>query len=71
MLLGTGPNSQILEHELGREAIIELAPLPPGDVLRTYADLEASERELGYRPTTTIEDGLARFVAWYRRYHDD
>jgi UDP-glucuronate 4-epimerase len=59
----------VLEEELGMRAEIELAPLPPGDVVRTCADIEASRRDLGFEPTTTIEQGLPRFVAWYREYH--
>jgi UDP-glucuronate 4-epimerase len=59
----------ILEQALGRKAEIELAPLPPGDVVRTCADIEASQRDLGFEPKTPIEDGLPRFVAWYREYH--
>ena len=58
----------VLEQELGMRAEIELAPLPPGDVVRTCADIEASRRDLGFEPRTPIEDGLPRFVAWYRDY---
>jgi UDP-glucuronate 4-epimerase len=60
---------QILEDALGIKAQIELAPLPPGDVVRTCADIEASRRDLGFEPKTPIEEGLPRFVAWYREYH--
>ena len=60
----------VLEQALGRQAEIELAPLPPGDVVRTCADIEASRRDLGFEPQTPIEDGLPRFVAWYRQYHE-
>ena len=59
----------ILEEALGRKAQIQLAPLPPGDVVRTCADIEASTRDLGFEPKTPIEAGLPRFVAWYREYH--
>jgi UDP-glucuronate 4-epimerase len=58
----------VLEKELGMRAEIELAPLPPGDVVRTCADIEASRRDLGFAPKTPIEEGLPRFVAWYREY---
>ncbi len=58
-----------LEDALGVEAQIELAPLPPGDVVRTYADIEVSQRDLGFEPKVPIEEGLPRFVAWYRAYH--
>lgn len=55
-----------LEKALGKSAIIEPRPLQPGDVQRTYADISRAERELGYRPNTSIEVGLARFVEWFR-----
>jgi UDP-glucuronate 4-epimerase len=58
----------VLEKALGMRAEIELAPLPPGDVVRTCADIEASRRELGFAPKTPIEEGLPRFVAWYREH---
>ena len=60
----------VLEQALSRKAEICLAPLPPGDVVRTCADIEASRRDLGFEPETPIEDGLPRFVAWYRAYRD-
>jgi UDP-glucuronate 4-epimerase len=60
---------EILEDALGVKAEIELAPLPPGDVVATYADIEASQRDLGFEPQTPIEEGLPRFVDWYRAYH--
>ncbi len=60
---------KVLEDALGVEAKVELAPLPPGDVVRTCADIEASRRDLGFEPKTPIEEGLPRFVAWYRDYH--
>jgi UDP-glucuronate 4-epimerase len=59
----------VLEEALGMRAEIELAPLPPGDVVRTCADIEASRRDLGFEPSTPIEEGLPRFVEWYRQYH--
>jgi UDP-glucuronate 4-epimerase len=58
----------VLEEALGRKAIIELAPMEPGDVPATFADIADSERELGFKPATPIEQGLPRFVAWYRDY---
>jgi UDP-glucuronate 4-epimerase len=59
----------LLEQALGRSAEVHLAPLPPGDVVRTFADIEASRRDLGYEPRTPLEEGLPRFIAWYRDYH--
>jgi len=59
----------LIEQALGRTAQREMAPMQPGDVPATYADVEDLMREVGFRPSTTIEDGVARFVAWYREYH--
>jgi len=59
----------VLERLLGRTAVKELLPLQPGDVPESFADIEASRRDLGFDPQTTIEVGLARFVEWYKRYH--
>jgi UDP-glucuronate 4-epimerase len=60
---------EILEGALGRKAEIRLADLPPGDVVATFAEIEASRRDLGFEPKTPIEVGLPRFVEWYREYH--
>jgi UDP-glucuronate 4-epimerase len=59
----------VLEQALGRTAVKEMRPMQPGDVLSTYADIEAARRDLGYEPKTPITEGLPRFVAWYRQYH--
>ncbi len=60
---------EVLEQCLGRTAIKNLLPMQPGDVPDTYADVEALERDVGYRPATPVEEGIARFVAWYREYY--
>jgi UDP-glucuronate 4-epimerase len=60
----------VLERLLGRSARRELLPMQPGDVAASWADIEASRRDLGFAPKTTIEAGLARFVDWYKDYHD-
>ena len=59
----------LLEQGFGREAHKKLMPMQAGDVLETFADVEDLTRDIGFRPTTRIEDGVARFVAWYREYH--
>jgi UDP-glucuronate 4-epimerase len=59
----------LLEQALGRRAVIEFAPMEPGDVPATYADISESTRDLGFKPLTPIDEGLPRFVEWYRRYH--
>ena len=60
----------LLEKEFGRTVIKEMLPMQPGDVPATYADIEDLEREIGFRPTTAIEDGVAQFAKWYRDYHN-
>ncbi|MGZ8282621.1 MAG: SDR family NAD(P)-dependent oxidoreductase [Allosphingosinicella sp.] len=59
----------LIEQACGREAEKRLLPMQPGDVRDTYADISAIERDLGFQPTTTIEEGIPRFVDWYRAYH--
>ncbi len=58
-----------LERALQKKAIIESRPLPPGDVLKTYADIEATTRDLGFMPTTPISVGIPKFIAWYRDFY--
>ncbi|HYG89111.1 MAG TPA: NAD-dependent epimerase/dehydratase family protein [Azospirillum sp.] len=60
---------EVLEKALGRTAIKQMEPMQPGDVPATYADIEASRRDLGFEPTTPIEVGIPRFVQWYKDYH--
>ncbi len=57
-----------LEKALGKQAEMTLLPLQPGDVPDTYADIDNLTKELGYKPSTSIEDGTERFVQWYRSY---
>lgn len=59
---------ELLEQELGRPAIKEMAPMQPGDVAETRADVDDLMRDVGFRPSTSIEEGIGRFVAWYRSY---
>ncbi len=59
---------EVLEANLGRKAEKILLPLQPGDVPDTFADVTELAADTGYAPATSIEDGVARFVAWYRRY---
>jgi len=60
---------ELLEKELGRKARMNLLPMQPGDVEDTVADVAALERDVGFAPATPIEEGVERFVAWYRKYH--
>ncbi len=59
----------LLEEACGKKAEIEWLPMQPGDVHKTYADISAIQRDLGYAPTTSIEVGVPAFVEWYREYH--
>jgi UDP-glucuronate 4-epimerase len=60
---------EVLEHCLGRTAQKKLLPLQPGDVPDTYADVSDLIEQLGYKPDTSVEEGVARFVDWYREYY--
>lgn len=60
----------MLERHIGKKAVTKLAPLQPGDVVTTYADVDALGQEIGYRPATTIEQGVAKFIEWYRDYYN-
>ena len=59
-----------IERLCGREAIKEYVDMQPGDVYKTCANIDAAKSIAGYDPQTSIEDGLERFVDWYRDYHD-
>jgi len=59
----------LIESALGRTAIIEYQPMQMGDIARTYSDISASQRDLGFDPKTPISEGIPRFVAWYRAFH--
>jgi len=60
---------EVFEECLGKKAIKNLLPLQPGDVHTTYADISDLERDTGFTPNTPIEEGVARFVEWYRAYY--
>ena len=59
----------ILAKELGREPTCEMPPMQTGDVEATFADVDASERDLGFRPSVSIADGIPFFARWYKSYH--
>ena len=59
----------ILEAAIGKKAIIERVPMPPGDIEATYADISATTRDFGFLPKTALAEGLPRFVQWYRDHH--
>lgn len=60
---------ELIEEACGREAIREFAEMQQGDVKETYADIGPAQRDLGFEPRVSIEDGIPRFVSWYRDYH--
>jgi UDP-glucuronate 4-epimerase len=60
---------QVIEQTLGKEAKKELLDLQPGDVPATYADVDALVSDVGFKPETSIETGIERFVKWYKAYY--
>jgi UDP-glucuronate 4-epimerase len=60
----------LLEECHGKKAIKNLLPLQPGDVPDTYADVEALINDTGYKPSTSVKDGIRKFVDWYLEYHN-
>ena len=60
----------VIEEELGKKAVKEYLPMQPGDVPVTYADIDHSREELGYEPVTSLEDGIGKFIRWYREHYD-
>jgi UDP-glucuronate 4-epimerase len=60
---------EVLEAKLGRKAVINSLPVQPGEMVRTEAGLARTEAALGYRPRTSIEEGVGRFLDWYRAYY--
>ena len=55
-----------IENAVGKKAIIHTLPMQPGDVPQTFADITKAKRLIGYHPATLIEEGIAKYVAWYR-----
>jgi UDP-glucuronate 4-epimerase len=60
---------EVLEKCLGRKAERRLLPMQPGDVPDTYADVTDLSNDIGYSPSTSVEEGVARFVEWYREFY--
>jgi UDP-glucuronate 4-epimerase len=60
---------QTLEKNTGRKAIKEYLPLQAGDVPKTYADVDDLVRDVGFKPATSVEEGIAKFVEWYKDYY--
>ncbi len=60
---------RLIEQSVGKKAIVELAPMQPGDVPATYADVDDLRAEVGFAPSTPVEVGIGNFVTWFREYH--
>jgi len=60
---------ELIERSSNHKAEIAFKPMQPGDVKETFADIEASRRDLGFAPKTPIDEGIPDFVEWYREYH--
>ena len=59
-----------IENALGRKADIDFKPMQPGDVKQTFADIDETNRLVGYKPTTSIGDGIPKFIDWYKSYYE-
>lgn len=62
---------EIIENALGKSAILENVGMQSGDVFKTYADVSALESCINYRPSTTLDDGIVKFVNWYKQYYGE
>jgi UDP-glucuronate 4-epimerase len=60
---------EVIEQAVGKSAELKMAAMQPGDVKETYADIALIKADFGFSPRTTIDEGIPRFVAWYRAYH--
>ncbi|MBE9215584.1 NAD-dependent epimerase [Plectonema cf. radiosum LEGE 06105] len=60
---------EVIEKAMGKEAIKNFLPMQPGDVPRTYADVDELMRDVGFKPTTNIEEGIENFVRWYKDFY--
>ncbi len=58
-----------IEEALGKKAQKNMLPIQPGDVPATYADVDDLIADVGFKPATSIEDGVGRFVEWYREFY--
>ena len=59
----------VIERALGRTVEKQLLPMQPGDVAESFADIDTARRDLGFEPKISIEEGIGRFIAWYKHYH--
>ncbi|WP_114936360.1 NAD-dependent epimerase [Mucilaginibacter endophyticus] len=61
---------ETIEHKLNKKAIKEFKPIQPGDVVSTYADVNSLIEDTGYKPQTTLKEGISKFVDWYREFYN-
>ncbi len=61
---------KIIEEATGKKATLQMADLPKGEVIDTFADIKASQNDFGFKPQTSIKEGIPKFVEWYKRYHN-
>jgi UDP-glucuronate 4-epimerase len=59
----------VLEEHLGKKAVKEYLPMQSGDVAETFADIDDLMADVGFKPSTPIEEGLKRFIGWYKNYY--
>ena len=59
-----------LEKALGKKAKKNYLPIQPGDVLNTYADVDDLVKKFNYKPKTSVEDGINKFVEWFKKYYE-
>ena len=66
-----GFHLKAIEVNCNKDAILEMYPMQPGDVFKTYADITKLNRATGYDPSTNIDKGTEAFVSWYKRYYGE
>ena len=59
---------ETIENALGKKAILDIQPMQPGDVDKTYADISKAKEMIGYDPQTNFAEGIRKFVEWYKKY---
>lgn len=61
---------KLLEEQLGRKVIKQFLPIQSGDVLETFADINDLVKDINFKPTLSIEEGIKRFIKWYKEYDE-
>jgi len=62
---------EAIENAVGKKAVKEFCPMQPGDVYQTYADVTDLMNDVGFKPSTSIHDGISRFVTWYQEFYNE